>query len=88
MKKSTYKYKEPPPMGELTNSIHINVEEIPDHVRDALAESTLDLIRNILRQPGGRAMLDAKTAEREKRLSDKEAFAGQGSDYGAESVDP
>lgn len=59
MKKSTYKYKEPPPMGELTDSIHINVDEIPDHMRDELAAATLDFIRGILRQPGGREMLDA-----------------------------
>ena len=50
----------PPPLGELTTKIHINVDEIPDHVRDELAASTLELIRNILRQPGGRAALDAK----------------------------
>ena len=49
-----------PPLGELTTKIHINVDEIPDHVRDELAASTLELIRNILRQPGGRAALDAK----------------------------
>lgn len=44
MKKSTYKYKEPPPLGELTDSIHINVDEIPDHVRDELAAATLEFI--------------------------------------------
>jgi len=49
-----------PPMGELTTAIHINVAEIPDHVRDDLAAATLDFVRDILRQPGGRAALDAK----------------------------
>lgn len=49
-----------PPMGELTAAVHINVAEIPDHARDDLAAATLDLIRGILRQPGGRAALDAK----------------------------
>lgn len=49
-----------PPMGELTAAIHINVAEIPDHVRDDLAAATLDFVRDILRQPGGRAALDAK----------------------------
>ncbi len=49
-----------PPMGELTTAIHINVAEIPDHARDDLAAATLDFVRGILRQPGGRAALDAK----------------------------
>ena len=33
-----------PPMGELTAAIHINVAEIPDHVRDDLAATVLDFI--------------------------------------------
>lgn len=49
-----------PPMGELTTAIHINVAEIPDHARDDLAAATLDFVRGILRQPGGRAALDEK----------------------------
>lgn len=49
-----------PPMGEPTAAIHINVAEIPDHARDDLAAATLDFVRDILRQPGGRAALDAK----------------------------
>ncbi len=49
-----------PPMGELTAAIHINVAEIPDHARDDLAAATLDFVRGILCQPGGRAALDAK----------------------------
>lgn len=55
---------EAPPMGELTDSLHINVNEIPDYVRAELAAATLDLIRGILRQPGSREMLDVKTEER------------------------
>lgn len=62
--KKRAEYPTPPPMGELTTAIHINVDEIPDHMRDALAESTLELIRNILRQPGGREALDARTKAR------------------------
>lgn len=50
----------PPPMGELTTEVHINVAEIPDHVRDDLAAATLDLIRGILRQPGSREALDQR----------------------------
>ena len=53
-------YPPTPPMGELTTAIHINVAEIPDQVRDDLAAATLDFIRGILRQPGGREALDAK----------------------------
>ncbi len=49
-----------PPLGELTAAVHINVAEIPDHARDDLAAATLDFVRGILRQPGGRAALDAK----------------------------
>lgn len=88
MKKSTYKYKEPPPLGELTDSIHINVNEIPNHVRDELAAATLEFIRSILRQPGGREALDAKTEERKKRLSAEKSSSIQGTEYDAESVDP
>lgn len=50
----------PPPLGEPTTAIHINVAEIPDHVRDNLAAATLDLIRDILRNPDSRAMLEAR----------------------------
>ena len=53
-------YSAAPPMGELTAAIHINVAEIPDHARDDLAAATLDFVRGILCQPGGRAALDAK----------------------------
>lgn len=88
MKKSKYKYKELPPMGELTDSIHINVDEIPDHVRDELATATLDFMRRLLSNPETREMLKARTEERKKRLSDKEIFAGQGIDHGTEAVDP
>jgi len=49
---------------QITSAIHINTAEIPAHVRDDLAASTLDLIHAILRQPGGREALDARTAAR------------------------
>ena len=49
-----------PPLGEQTAAVHINVAEIPDHARDDLAAATLDFVRGILCQPGGRAALDAK----------------------------
>ena len=53
-----------PLLDEQTAAVHINVAEIPDHVRDDLAASTLDFVRGILRQPGGRAALDAKIKEK------------------------
>lgn len=58
-------YPVPPLLGEQTAAVHINVAEIPDHVRDDLAAATLDFILDILRQSGGRAMLDTKIKEKE-----------------------
>lgn len=58
--KKRAEYPSPPPLGEQTAAVHINVEEIPDYVRDDLSAATLDLIRGILRQPGGRAALDER----------------------------
>lgn len=75
MKKSTRKY-EAPPLGELTDSIHINVDEIPDYVRDELAAATLELIRGILRQPGGREALDERIKVK-KQMSDKDVSVEQ-----------
>lgn len=57
--------------GELVNEVHIHTEEIPDAMRDNLAASTLDLIHSILRQPGGREMLDARTAARHAAMAAK-----------------
>lgn len=57
--------------GEETDVIHIDTASIPDYVRDVLVAATLDLYRSILRQPGGRAMLDAKTAARKAEQSKK-----------------
>ena len=45
-------------------TIRINTAEIPDFARDNLASATLDFIHEILRQPGGREALDARTAAR------------------------
>ena len=59
MAETSRKYSAPP-LGEPTTALHINVEEIPDYVRDDLAAATLDFVRGILHQPGGRAALDAK----------------------------
>ena len=52
---------------ERADHIHIDFDAIPDCVRDDLAVATLNLLRGILRQPGGREMLDAETAARKAR---------------------
>ena len=43
--------------------ITIDTAAIPAHVREDLAAATLELIRGILRKPGGRERLEAKKAE-------------------------
>ena len=53
-------YPAPPPLGELTTTIHINVDEIPDHVRDDLAATTLGFIHRLLNNPETRAKLEAR----------------------------
>ena len=58
------RYISPPGDEQITTAIHINTAEIPAHARDDLAAATLDLIHAILRQPGGREALDARTAAR------------------------
>ena len=49
---------------EVGAEVHIKTAEIPQALRDDLAAATLDLIHAILRQPGGREALDARTAAR------------------------
>lgn len=49
------------------NTIHIDTSLIPDHVRDQLAEATMDMVLGILRKPGGRELIDAKKAELARR---------------------
>lgn len=61
---------------EVADSVKLDVSLIPDHVRDELAAATLELVRSILRQPGGREMLDSKRDELEafkKRMAAKQA---------------
>ena len=60
-------YKSAPAEEQITAEIHIDTSAIPAHVRDNLAASTLELIHAILRQPGGREALDARTAARKER---------------------
>lgn len=50
--------------GEITDTITVDLDAIPGFIWDSLAAATMDLVRDILRQPGGRELLDAKTAAR------------------------
>lgn len=52
---------------EQTVEIKINITEIPASVRDDLAAATLDFIHDLLRQPGGREMIEAKKAAKAAR---------------------
>ena len=49
-----------------TNDIKIDFSQIPEHVRDELASSTIEAVNEFLRQPGGREFLD------KKKLSEKQ----------------
>ena len=49
------------------SSIEFDPSLVPDHVREEISRATLDLIKSILQQPGGREMLDARTAARKAR---------------------
>lgn len=42
--------------------IQINTAEIPDAIRDRLAVATMEFIRNIMKQPGGREALEERMA--------------------------
>ena len=44
--------------------IRFNLSEIPEHVREDLARATLELVKSILNQPGGRVKLDRETKRR------------------------
>lgn len=58
--KKRAEYPSPPPIGEQTTAIHINVDEIPDHVRDDLAATTLGFIHRLLNNPETRAKLEER----------------------------
>ncbi|WP_298031536.1 hypothetical protein [uncultured Dysosmobacter sp.] len=58
------RYISPREEGQEADVICIDTSLIPDSVRDGLAAATLDLIHDILRQPGGREAMDAKIAAR------------------------
>lgn len=50
-----------------TECVHINTAEIPLEIGESLAASAMDLIRDILRQPGGREKLEARATALQKR---------------------
>lgn len=53
-----------PPIGEITDEIHIDTSLIPDHVRDNLAAATLDFIQGILKDPDASKRLRERQAAR------------------------
>ena len=54
--------------GELTDTIKINLSAIPNYVRDDLAATTLECVKDFLRQPGGREMLDSRIAAKKAAM--------------------
>ena len=50
--------------GELVNEIYINAANIPEYAVKIAAMAAIELTESILRQPGGREMLDAETERR------------------------
>lgn len=54
--------------SEEDQTIKIDVDLIPDHVRENLAASIYESIQEFLREPGGREFLDRRKAERRQRL--------------------
>ncbi len=44
--------------------VHINTAEIPEWYRYTIGKSTCEMILRIIRTPGGREALNARTAER------------------------
>lgn len=45
------------------NVVNIDVSLIPKHTQEVLACATMDLIRDILAQPGGREAIERKKVE-------------------------
>lgn len=53
--------------GTAINDVHIDVALIPAHARNDLAVATLEFVRSVLKQPGGRELVEAKTAARKSQ---------------------
>lgn len=47
-----------------TPEIKVNLSGVPEHVRDNLAEATLDAVKAFLLKQGGREYLDNKIAQK------------------------
>ena len=58
------RYISPPSDDQITTAPKFDHDAIPPQTWDGLAAATMDLIHAILRQPGGREALDARTAAR------------------------
>lgn len=54
-------------IGQAATAATLDVSQIPDPVKDELAAATLEFIKGVLRQPGGREMLHKRIAEKQKR---------------------
>jgi hypothetical protein len=55
--------KKIPPSGDVTESIYIDPNLIPDHAKAKLAEATMGLLRRIYAMPNGKELLAQKAAE-------------------------
>lgn len=51
----------------IADDFEIDLNTIPDHVKDELAFATLEAVHAFLNQPGGREMLDSKKDELKKQ---------------------
>lgn len=47
-----------------TPEIKVNLSDIPDHVRDYLAEATLEAVKAFMKKPSGKEFLDSKIAQK------------------------
>lgn len=54
---------------------HFTTDDIPEYSRKIIAMAACDLVESILRQPGGREMLDAETARRKAHSNEERGTA-------------
>ena len=55
------------PQEKMKESVKIDFDSIPEHVRDDLARATLEAVQEFLKQPGSREYLDNKKALRKAK---------------------
>jgi len=53
-----------PGEAQIATEIHIDTSQIPDTAGYVIGSAVMDMYRSILRSPGGREALDARTAAR------------------------